>query len=117
MDETTINSYSDANTFIKNMFGDPDYFSKAEDITDVEEYLDEFRTELETLERYVKNVEYKNINHFKLNRSITLHFLLEAGDDYIELLREVIDTKQYEVQLDELEEEVADINTKYNWEN
>lgn len=109
MDENKINSYHNAEVFLQNMFGEPDYFSKTEDITEIEEYLNQFRTEHESLERYAKNVSYENANQFKLNRCIALHFLLKAGDDYIGLLHDVVYSNDYEKQLAELDEVVDSV--------
>jgi hypothetical protein len=107
MDENNINSYHDAESFMMTKFGEPDYFTKSEDITQVEEYLNPFREELESLERYVKNVSDENVNHFKLNRSISLHYLLRAGTDYIELLQDVVYDKEIKaIDDDEVVEEI-----------
>ena len=108
MTEDKINSYKDAKRFLMNNFGEPDYFSRPEDITDVEEYLNEFRNEYDELQRYIKNTDSERLNQYKLNRNISLHFLLTAGDDYLQKLHDVVYNKDYEEQLNAVDELVEE---------
>ena len=106
MNENKINSYFDAEKFLMNMFGEPDYFSRPEDVTEVEEYLDMYRNEYDELQRYIKNVSFENLNQYKINRNIALHFLLNAGDEYLRILHDCVYSKEYEEQLEALDEVV-----------
>ena len=113
MNENIINSYKDAENFLMEFFGEPDYFSTPENISEIEEYLNMFRDEFDELKEYINRVNLKNIAQYKINRTISLHFLLTAGEDYIGLLHDFVYTKLYEEQLNTLNDDI--INDK--WQN
>jgi flagellar biosynthesis chaperone FliJ len=99
-----VNSFEDAVDFWVMSYGTPDCFSTKEDVTKVMEVFAQYGEELETLERYAKNVAYQNANHYKLNKCISLHFIVEAAEHYITLLDKAVSnnarleksTKKYE---------------------
>ena len=100
MNEDNINSVAHAKSFLNDKFGEASYHSRPEDLTDVTEYLDSIQEELEELQRYINRVENPdNLNHYKLNRSISLYFIVKAGDSYLELLHEVVNS-MYEKELE-----------------
>lgn len=75
-----INSFREAKLFWVDEFGDPDYLHR-EDLTDIENVLNEFDVELKRLK---KEIESHEVNNYKLNRVITLHFVVDVGNQYLE---------------------------------
>ena len=107
----SVNSFNDAIIFWNTEYGRPDIYSRQEHITTIMDTLLKYEEELDTLERYVKNVEYENINHYKLNRCITLHFIVTAAEQYITKLNNVVNDNMYEDELEKLNKK-----SPINWE-
>ena len=92
----------DATKFWNDNFGTPDYFSKAEDFTEISELLIELSDELDSLEREVKRIG-DNMNAYRMNRTIALHFTVEAGQEYLRKLNDVVYDNTYEAELEKLD--------------
>jgi hypothetical protein len=106
-----IGSYSDAKTLWRNEFGDPESFTEA-DVPDVEEFLRNLESELITLEAQIKSRD--NISHYKLNRTIALHFVVKSGNEYIDEINALVYEGVYEAELEHLD--LIDGTKQHPWE-
>lgn len=95
-----INSIEDAEDYWIVELGHPDYLSKPEDITMAQSKLSEYVAELDVYERRIKNMHVDNLNHYVINKTIALHFIVEAGQTYIEKLNNVIYNTMMEKELE-----------------
>ena len=102
-----INSKSDALSYWYNKFGEPQYFSSFNELTDIGTHLEELRKEKEEVDYAVKNRDPKYMNEFTIDRSIELHFLIEVGDTYLEACTESTTVVENEME-SEYEKDFSD---------
>ena len=84
MTEIAINSESEAFDFWINTYGEPVAYSSFDEIQDPEDKLEELRKEKKEIE---KEIEFRNVskmNEYTIDRAIELHFLVLAGEKYID---------------------------------
>jgi hypothetical protein len=105
MNLDSINSNLDAKKFWNIKYGEPDYFSTESDIWDIISVIDDMKSELKSLETEISYRDTENQNHYKLNRTIALHFAIEAGEVYLTKIRDIVESKLQPV---EVEKEFAD---------
>lgn len=86
-----VNSKNDAMNFWLTNFGEPDYFSTIQDADAIESLLSELREDFDSLKREISRTDTKN--QFKLNKAISLHFILNEGEHYLAALRIVVESK------------------------
>lgn len=97
-----VNSKNEAMNFWLTNFGEPDYFSTTQDADAIESLLSELREDFDSLRKEIARTDTKN--HFKLNKAISLHFIVNEGEHYLAALRIVVESKCVPVE----EEDVAD---------
>jgi len=84
-----VNSRNEAMNFWLTNFGEPDYFTTPQDVVEIELLIADLQKEFESLKR---GIVY-NENHFKLNKIISLHFVINEGEHYLASLNLVIESK------------------------
>lgn len=108
-----INSNTEAIDYWFNNYGEPDYFSNRQDVTDVETQFHEFHTEFESLQREISRYD---VNHHKMNKVISLYFLIRAGEAYLQKLNDVVYNNVYEEELEKLDLIQENYNDPRYWE-
>jgi len=84
METTIVNSKSDAMSFWVNEYGEPETYTSYEELLEAEMKLEDFRSERDNLTREIESRNVNSMNEYKVNRAIELHFLVTAGDEYLE---------------------------------
>ena len=107
----SINSYLSAKTLWTEEFGEPEFFAQA-DIPDVVEELYTLESELKSLEVEISRRD--NISHYKLNRTISLHFVIKSGNEYLDTINELVYEGVYEAELEQ--SDVLTGATRRPWE-
>lgn len=108
----SVNSFEDAVNFWNTEYGKPDFYSKPEDITEVTDMLLQYEDELHSLETEIIRRD-GDLPHYKINRAIVLHFVVEAAEQYITKLHDMIYCDVYEGETDKL---TLIENSKGYWE-
>jgi hypothetical protein len=106
-----IGSYSEAKKLWNEEFGEAAFFTQA-DVPDVEDLLRNLESELITLEAEVASRD--NISHYKLNRTIALHFVVKSGNEYIDEINALVYEGVYEAELEHLD--LMDGTKQHPWE-
>lgn len=83
-----INSEEDALAFWIEEYGEPNSFISFDELADVEIKLAYLKLEDESLKREIASRDVFHMNEYKINKSIELHFLLEAGSRYFDACAE-----------------------------
>lgn len=94
-----INSSLSAKTLWTEEFGEPEFFTVT-DIPDVVEELYTLESELKSLETEISRREGE-MSHYKLNRAISLHFVIKSGNEYLDKINELVFEGVYEAELEQ----------------
>ena len=95
-----INSSLSAKTLWTEEFGEPEFFT-ATDIPDVVEELYTLESELKSLETEISRRD--DMSHYKLNRAISLHFVIKSGNEYLDTINELVFEGVYEAELEQVD--------------
>ena len=73
----------EAESYWDNEYGDSNSYTDYDQVTSIETQIKLFEDELTSIEKEIQSRSLENMNQFKINRAIELHFLLKSGRKYL----------------------------------